>query len=406
MSGILEGLKVIDMGHVVAIPSSGAVFADWGAEVIKVEPLIGEMMRGLGRSARNPGFLQVEGGEVNWRIQLFNRNKRGIAVDLTKESGRSIIYKLVQSSDAFMTNYELGALNKLKMDYETLSQYNPAIIYAVLTGYGTKGPDKDERGFDYAAGWARSGMQYLLGQPGCPPPQQRGGVMDRVAGFHVVTGILAALHHREKTGEGQKIEFSLYHSGVWTLAADIQGALVGLPLPQHDHTMAGNPLANTYRTKDGRWFILAMLQSDLQWPSFLRAIDKVELKDDPRFNSMEKREENCVELIRILDEVFATKTLEEWEKRFKVDNLIYGRIQTPTEVTTDPQALVNDFFAEIDHPLAGKLKLVTTPVKFCQNPAAVKTSAPEVGQHTEELLLELGYSWEDIAQLKDEGAIL
>lgn len=305
-----------------------------------------------------------------------------------------------------MSNYELGALKKLKLDYTTLSQLNPRLVYAFLTGYGTAGPDKDQRGFDLAAAWARTGMQYLLGESAGPPPQQRGGVLDRTVGFQMVAGILAALLHREKTGKGQELELSLYHSGVWTLAADLQVTLGGLPLSIHDRTQAPNPLVNTYRTKDDRWLQLAMLQADLFWHDFCQAIERPELENDPRFSDIEIRGEHCQELIGILDEIFATKTVEEWEKKLRENNGIYGRVQTPDEVINDPQALANNFFAEVEHPAIGQTKMVTTPVKFPQNPASVRTVGPEVGQHTEEVLLELGYSWDDIAQLKEEEVIL
>jgi len=400
MTGILEGLRVIDMGHVVAIPAAGATLADWGAEVIKVEPLTGEMYRGLVRSQA------VDTPPVNWRIQLLNRNKKGLALDLKQKSGRDILYQLVQRADVFMSNYELSALKKLKLDYTTLSQLNPRLIYGVLTGYGSVGPDKDERGFDYAAAWARSGIMHLMAEPEGIPIPQRGGMMDRVVASHAVAGILAALLHREKTGKGQELEFSLYHTGVWTLAEDIQAALAGFPLGRHDRTKAGNPLWNSYRARDDRWFWLAMLQSDPSWPDFCRAIERPELENDPRFNSRETRLENCEELIRILDEVLASRNREEWEKRFRENNCIYGRVETPVEVINDPQAVANDFFAEINHPVAGEMKLVATPVKFRQNPASVRTLAPEVGQHTEEILLDLGYSWDDIARLKEQGVIL
>lgn len=400
MAGILEGLKVIDMGHVVAIPAAGATLADWGAEVIKVEPLTGEMYRGLVRSQA------VDTPPVNWRIQLLNRNKRGLALDLKQKSGRDILYQLVQKADVFMSNYELSSLKKLKMDYATLSKINPRLIYGVLTGYGSVGPDKDERGFDYAAAWARSGIMHLMAEPEGIPIPQRGGMMDRVVASHAVAGILAALLHREKTGKGQELEFSLYHTGVWTLAEDIQAALAGFPLGRHDRTRAGNPLWNSYRAGDDRWFWLAMLQSDPSWPDFCRAIERPELENDPRFNSRETRSENCEELIRILDEVLASRNRQEWEKRFRENNCIYGRVETPVEVITDPQAVANGFFAEIHHPAVGEMKLVATPVKFRQNPASVRTPAPEVGQHTEEILLDLGYSWDDIARLKEQGVIL
>lgn len=401
MAGILEGIKVIDMGHFVAVPSAGAVLADWGAEVLKVEPLSGEPQRGVMSL-----LFKRNGSAVNWRFVVHNRNKKSLALDLKKAPGRDILYSLIQRSDVFMSNYELGALQRLKVDYTTLSQLNPRLVYAFLTGYGTAGPDRDQRGFDLAAAWARTGMQYLLGESVGPPPQQRGGVLDRTVGFQMVAGILAALLHREKTGKGQELELSLYHSGVWTLAADLQVALGGLPLTIHDRTQAPNPLVNTYRTKDDRWLQLAMNQADLSWHDFCQAIERPELENDPRFSNIETRTEHRQELIGILDEVFAAKTIEEWEKKLKESNSIYARVQTPDEVLADPQALANNFFAEIEYPAVGQTKIVTTPVKFHQNPASVRTPAPEVGQHTEEVLLDLGYSWDDISRLKEQGVIL
>lgn len=406
MAGILEGLKILEMGHVVAVPAACATLADWGTEVLKIEPLTGEMARGFKRILGVDVEVKRDGVEVNWYVQVLNRNKKSLAVDLKKESGKEIIYKLVQEYDIFVSNYELGSLKRLRMDYDTLSQINPKLIYGFLTGYGTSGPDKDERGFDFTAAWARSGAQYLIGEPGSAPPPQRGGLMDRIAGAHIAGGLLAAILHREKTGKGQALEFSLYQIAVWTLAEDIQAALMGTPQPKWDRTKVDNPIFNSYRAKDDRWFQLAMIQSDVQWPDFCLAIEMPELENDPRFKDMDRRAENCEELIRILDDIFASKNRDEWEKRFRENNCIYGLIQNAVEVTTDPQALANDFFAEINHPLAGRMKLVNTPVKFRQNPASVRNSAPEVGQHTEETLLNLGYSWDDIAQLKEQEVIL
>lgn len=405
MAGIIEGIRVVEMGHVAAIPAAATMLADWGAEVIKVEPLWGEILRGMGKIRGVDRVLKFDGGEMNWEFQVLNRNKKALSLDLKQEPGRDILYKVVQRSDVFISNYELSALKKLRLDYATLSQLNPKLIYGVLTGYGTAGPDKDERGFDYSAAWARSGMQYMIGEIGSPPPMPRPGMMDRVVSVHVVAGILAALLHREKTGKGQEIEFSLYHSAVWCMTADIQAALMGLVLPKDDRAKAPSPLFNTYRSKDDRWFLLVMLQPDPSWPYFCRAIERPELENDPRFNSIEARAQNCEELIRFLDEYFASKNWEELDKRFRENNLIYGPIQTPVEVTTDPQAVANGFFTEMDHPAVGKMKTVTTPIKFRQNPASVRTPAPEVGQHTEEILLDLGYSWGDITQLKEQRAI-
>ncbi len=400
MTNILEGIKVIEMGQVIAIPGTGAILADIGAEVIKLEPLSGEMLRGIKRCQG------LETGPINWEFELLNRNKKGLALDLKNDAGREILYKLIRTVDVFMSNYEVSTLQKLKLDYDSLSKVNPRLVYAVINGYGSSGPDRNERGYDQAAAWARSGMMYLIGEPGNAPVLQREGMMDRVAGTHIATGILAALLHRERTGKGQQLETSLYHCGVWTLSGDIQKALGGQVPVKGSRTKAQNPLSNNYHTKDDRWICLANLQSDPVWPGFCRAIGKPELEKDPRFESFAKRAKNCEELIRMVDEILESNTLEYWTDIFKKNNVICGRVQTPAEVVSDPQALANDFFVEVDHPEAGKIKLVSTPVKFRQDPGSVRTTAPEVGQHTEEILLGLGYSWDDISRLKEDRIIL
>ena len=198
MTNILEGIKVIEMGQVIAIPGTGAILADIGAEVIKLEPLSGEMLRGIKRCQG------LETGPINWEFELLNRNKKGLALDLKNDAGREILYKLIRTVDVFMSNYEVSTLQKLKLDYDSLSKVNPRLVYAVINGYGSSGPDRNERGYDQAAAWARSGMMYLIGEPGNAPVLQREGMMDRVAGTHIATGILAALLHRERTGKGQE----------------------------------------------------------------------------------------------------------------------------------------------------------------------------------------------------------
>ena len=289
-----------------------------------------------------------------------------------------------------MSNYELGALARLGIDYARLSALNPRLIYATLTAYGTRGPEKDRRGFDMAAAWARTGLQHLLAEDGGPPPQQRGGVMDRTAGFHIVAGVTAALCHRERTGQGQQLEVTM----------------AGVPLQIHDRRRSPNPLLNTYRTRDGRWLQLVMLQADLQWPGFCAAVGRPDYLTDPRFTDLEKRSQHVEELSAELDVIFATKDLAEWEAILAEHDCIFGPVRTPDEAVSDPQAQANGFFADLQHPAAGRTKIVATPVAFLQNPASVRTPAPEVGQHTEEVLLELGYDWEDIARFKDERAIL
>lgn len=407
MSGVLEGLKVLEMGHVVAAPAASVMLADWGAEVIKLEPLTGEMARGIGNPVTPEEKLRAqEEGNIGFYFQFLNRGKRGIALNLKENDGKAILGKLICWADIFMSNYETSTLYKIGADYDTLSKINPRIIYGMLTGYGTSGPDKDERGFDYAAAWARSGLMYMIGEPGSIPPPQRGGMMDRVVGGHMVGGLLAALYHRDRTGEGQKVEFSLYHSGVWTGAEDINPALRGREPVKHSRATARNPLWNNYRTKDDQWFWAAMLQPDLSWGNFCRALEHPEWENDEKYSSREKRSANSAELISHIDEILLTKTMAEWEVIFRRHNIIYGRVASPQEVINDPQALANDFFVDLHHPDAPNTRVVMTPVKFVQNPAEVKAPAPEIGQHTEEVLLELGYTWEDIANLKAKNVIL
>jgi crotonobetainyl-CoA:carnitine CoA-transferase CaiB-like acyl-CoA transferase len=397
---MLDGIRVLSMGVVIAGPAAGAIMADWGADVIKVEPLTGELFRGTTKAQG------VSTGPTNSVIQVFNRGMRGLAIDLSKESGREAFYKLVKQSDVFISNYEPGAIRKLKVDYASLSKVNPRLIHAVISGYGSKGPDKDERAFDFTAGWARSGLMNLITEPGCPPAAQRAGTIDTAAGTHVVAGVLAALINRERTGEGQEIEVSLYHTGVWTLASDIQSTLLGRePIP-NDRTKARNPVWNSYKTKDGRWIWLAMLQPKAYWPAFCRAIEMPDLENDPKFETQETRATNCEELIHLIEGVIAEKTMQEWEKIFRAKNVLYGRSQTTTEVISDPQALENEFFTKVIHPEEGEFRTVATPVKFHQKPARIKASAPEIGQHTEEIFLDIGFSWDDIARLKEQGAIL
>jgi crotonobetainyl-CoA:carnitine CoA-transferase CaiB-like acyl-CoA transferase len=407
MSGILEGLKVLEMGHVVAAPAASVMMADWGAEVIKLEPLTGDMARGIGTPLTEEEKTRAqEQGNIGYYFQFLNRGKRGIALNLKEEMGKLILYRLVNWADIFMSNYEKSTLDKLGASYEALSKVNPRIIYGLLTGYGTVGPDKDERGFDYSAGWARSGLMYMIGEPDSIPPPQRGGMMDRVAGSHMVAGVLAALYHRDRTGQGQNVEFSLYHSGVWTDAEDYGAVLNGREPVKHSRAAARNPLWNNYRTKDDKWFWAAMLQPDLSWGNFCRALDHPEWENDEKYGSREQRFAHCEELIRFIDQILLTKTMAEWEVIFRQHDIIYGRVASPQEVFTDPQAIANNFFVDLHHPAKPDAKVVMTPVKFVQNPAEVKACAPEIGQHTEEILLEMGYTWDDIAQLKVKNVIL
>lgn len=401
MAGVLDGLKVIDVGHFVAVPAAGVLLGDWGADVTKIEPLDGDAHRGDISS-----ILRRTGSKVNWRFEVHNRNKRSMALNLKLDAGRDILYELAASADVFMTNYEPATVDKLKIDYGSLKEVNPGLIYASLSGYGKSGPEKNARGFDFTAAWARTGVQHLLCEPGASPPMAPNGMMDRATGTMMVAGVLAALLHREKTGQGQELELSLYHSGVWSLIADLQETVAGNTVAPRDRRKALNPLCNTYQTRDGFWVQLAMLEADSFWPDFCRAIERPDVRMDPRFEKMAARADHREELVVILDDVFAAKDRSEWESRLQDRNCIFGWIEPPEAIIDDPQAKANGFFTEIQHPEAGKTRYLTTPVTFRQNPATIRTTAPELGQHTEEILLEMGRSWDEINELKKKGAII
>ncbi len=402
MAGILEGTKIIEMGHWVAAPIAATTMADWGADVIKIEPLNGEQARGNFNPIIDEEDPASDMPSNNWYFHVLNRGKRAMAIDLKSEAGRNIIYKLVEKADVILSNYELASTTALGMDYETLRQINPKLIYAYLTAYGTAGPDKDLRGLDWTAAWARGGLMYTFAAAGGEPVVSRGGLMDRYTGSHMVGGICAALFHREKTGEGQEIGLNLYHAGVWAILDDIQAELSGKPLPPHDHTAPMSPTANNYRTKDDKWFWMSGLGSD--WETVCEAIDRPDLVESDLYSLCHTSPEHMRALIKVLDEVFAGRTRAEWNGIFNRHNILFGPAASPAEIVADEQAKANGFFAELGHP-DEEMQVVASPVKFTQNPAAIGGPAPEIGQHTEEALLEMGYEWEEIASLKEQGVI-
>ncbi len=401
MAGALDGVRVLELGIWVAVPSAAAVLADWGAEVVKLEPPDGDPLRGLAAT----GLVPFQ-PDVNPAFQLDNRGKRSITLDLRKREGQAVAHALVRHADVFLSNLRRQKLARLGMDYATLCEINPRLVYAGLTGYGTEGPERDRAAFDYAAFWGRAGIMASLGEPDGPPPTQRPGMGDHMTGLGMAGAIAAALFARARTGTGQEIGMSLFQSGMWMLASDIQAAIT----TGYCHTPGGrraapNPLFNFYRTRDGRWLHLVMLQPDRHWAAFCRAIGREALRDDERFATAIIRFQHCRELIAILDPLFAERTLEEWADVLDENDCYWGRVQTVAEVSEDPQAEALGAFAKTALPDGRPLRVVKSPVGFGGTPAAVRGPAPELGQHTEEVLLEAGYDWAEIARLKDVGVL-
>jgi crotonobetainyl-CoA:carnitine CoA-transferase CaiB-like acyl-CoA transferase len=334
MAGALQGIKVVELGHWVAVPCACAILSDWGAEVIKIEdPGVGDSLRGI---------KSIEGipmqGPIVPVFEVLNRGKRGLGVNLRIEQGRQIVYRMVEQCDVFVSNFQSRVLDRLHMDYETLIQRNPKLIYATLTGYGEKGNDSEKPGYDYTAFWSRGGLMSKLGAPAGVPPSHRPGIGDSITSMCITSGILGALLARERTGKGQKVAFSLYQTAVWAINQDIQVALYKKEeIPNIDRLKVTNPIWNSYQTSDGRWMQLAMMQSERYWPEFCRAIGQPELQNDPRFNSDENRQKNNELLISIITEVFAGKTLREWIDILDSHGLVSSMAQTISEITNDRQ---------------------------------------------------------------------
>jgi len=403
MPGTLDGVKIVELAIWAAGPAGGGIMADWGAEVIKVEePEGGDPFRAF----LSTGVGAASTSSINGSFDSDNRNKKSIAVDVRTPAGREIVYRLIESADVFLTNLRPAAIERYEMNYATLKARNPRLVYVWVTGYGPVGPEKERAAFDYAGFWARSGIMATIGEPDAPPPGQRPGMGDHTTSIAVVAATTGALLARERTGVGQEVWVSLYRTGLWVDSMDVQTALLNQQnIPRQSRTQMGNPLFNAYRAKDDKWFQLVNLQSDRHWPGFCQVTGREDLMNDPRFVDAAARRENGPALIAILDEVLATKTRAEWAALFDAAGVFWAPIQTIEDVINDPQAHANGSFVEVDHPSGQRIQMVATPIDFRSTPAQTLTAAPEVGQHTEEVLLAAGYSWEEMAKLKEQKVI-
>ena len=404
MKMALEGIRVLDVSEAGLAPVCCRILADMGAEVIKVERTEG------GDQTR--GILKISGNvpisEINYVFEFYNFNKKGITLDLKKKDGQEILYKLVEKSDVMVCNFRPHALKSLGLEYETLSRINPRIIYAHLSGYGVHGPEKDVGAYDFVGYWARSGVMASLGEPGTPLAFQVPGFGDNTTGMYTTAAILMALFHRERTGEGQEVCASLVGGGIWSMGIVLSSVLAtGLEYPRVSRKVQSNPIFNSYECADGKWIQLACIQGDRYWSGICEALDIGDLEKDPRFETHEKRMENNLELIPILDKVFKSQPQAYWADRLAKVDAIWTRVKTPAEVAEDPTPWANGYFREIDHPSGKKLKMIVPPWQFSKTPLTIRNTAPELSQHTEEVLTEtLGYSWEDIEAFKDKGVIL
>jgi crotonobetainyl-CoA:carnitine CoA-transferase CaiB-like acyl-CoA transferase len=403
--GILDGVRVVEAAIYGFVPGAGAVLCDWGADVIKLErPDVGDPLRGLAAYGIPP---ETNGVSPLW--ESFNRGKRSVGINLLSESAREVVYRLVDSADVFITNFLPRARKGLGIDAPELIERNPRLIYGRGSGYGPSGEAAEKGGFDALAYWGRTGAAVAVTPHDDESPRVMPGTAygDSQAGAELAGGIAAALYARERTGRGSVVDVSLLGAGLWAMQASaVACAWAGRDhLVRYDRRQVNNPLANTtYRTSDGRYVALAMLESDRYWPGLLKVIGSDELADDSRFGTAELRRVNAGECVDVLDSVFGQRTLVQWQDALSRQEGQWEVIQTPDAALRDPQAIANGYVQVVPHPSGAHVPLVASPVQFGQHAPAL-AAAPALGAHTEEVLLELGYTWDELLELKGRDAI-
>jgi crotonobetainyl-CoA:carnitine CoA-transferase CaiB-like acyl-CoA transferase len=405
VQGVLEGVRVLEVATWTFVPAAGAVLADWGADVIKVEhPKTGDPQRGLITAGMFGGGARA----VNFMIEQPNRGKRSIGIDLRSAGGLEILYKLAEVSDVFLTSFLPAARQEMRIDVEHMRARNPNIIYVRGSGMGQRGPERERGGYDAAAYFARGGHAAALTPDDVEyPVDPRAAYGDLPGGQTLAGGIAAALFRRERHGVPSVVDASLLSCAMWTLAPDIVSSkLFGIPkLPRGDRRRAPNPLVSTYRTKDGRFINLTMLESDRYWPDLCRRLGRPELSDNPRFATAALRGAHGAECVDALDDTFAERTLVEWKEALADALGVWAVCQEPLELHDDPQAIENGYLVEVATDEGTSFTLVANPVQFDETSPAL-TRAPEHGEHTEAVLLELGLEWGEIITLKEAGAVL
>jgi crotonobetainyl-CoA:carnitine CoA-transferase CaiB-like acyl-CoA transferase len=400
----LEGIRGVEVGGMAAMPLAGMIMSTWGAEIIHVEPPgRGDFQRRL-LELRASG--KAQGSPINYLWEHVDRNKKSIAIDIGAPEGRNILYKLIASADVFLNNLRPYELEKFKLTYDLLSKINPRIIWANLTGYGLRGPEKNTGGYDSVAFWARSGAMDLVHDGDSPPQVSRPAYGDSSTSLSLLAGIMAALYIRERTGLGQEVEVSLYNTATYIMGFDISGCLAtGEDAFRTDRRKVPNPIRNHYPTKDGRWIMLGMTNSEHYWPNFCQTMGRPEWKEDPRFVTAGARAKHGEELIAAIEEIFRSKTYEEWTGILGAGSLIWAPVMTALEVTRDEQARTNDFFIEWDHPQHGPFRMVNNPIRLSRTPAEIRRGAPDLGEHTDEVMKGLSYSPGEIARLRKAAVI-
>jgi crotonobetainyl-CoA:carnitine CoA-transferase CaiB-like acyl-CoA transferase len=403
MTDILSGIRVVDLAAWTFVPAAGAVLADWGADVIKIEhPETGDPQRGLISSG-----IVTGAGRVNHFVEQPNRGKRSIGLDTSTPEGLELLMRLIERADVFLTNLLPDSRARMGIDVEAVRARNPKIIYARGHGYGTKGEMANRGGFDLAAYWARGGIgeAYSAGD-GSYPPLQRPAFGDVYGGLAIAAGIVGALLKRERTGEPSVVDVSLLNAAVWQLGPDIVGAgVTGQDVPKFQLEEMPNPVANIYQTRDGRFIAFVLLQADRFWAEFCSRLGRDDLIADERFANAAVRFANRAECIAELRKTFESRDLEHWEKAFSGFDGVWDVMRTAHEMHSDPQALANGYLPQTTDADGNEFALAASPVQFDETPLALKR-APGHGEDTDMLLSELGFSDDEIIDLKVKAVVL
>jgi crotonobetainyl-CoA:carnitine CoA-transferase CaiB-like acyl-CoA transferase len=398
-ANILSGLRVIDCGTYVAVPAAAVVMSDFGAEVIKIErPPYGDPYRYL---SLVPG-MPVSPLHYCWILE--GRNKKSVALDLSDTAARGVLLKLVATADVFVTNYQRPLVRKFRVAYEDLAPLNDRLIYAYLSGYGDAGDEADQPGYDVTAYWARSGMMSAMHNADADPAPSAPGFGDHPTSMTLFGGIMLGLYQRERTGKGMNLlTTSLMANGAWANSCAIQGALIGAAfLPKRTRATTVNPIVNHYVTRDQQRFLTCCLDPRKDWPNLCRALDHAEWIDDPRFVTPEHRRANSRTLVALIDAVIAEKDMTEWTEIFRRNEVIWGPVPRTQDIPNDAQMQANGVFPEIEPGL----RTIANPLNIAGVEKVKPGKAPEVGQHTIELLEGLGYSREAIADLLNRGVAM